>query len=78
MLQGMSAITTIKVPSRLRDELRSLAKRDNTTQVVVLESLLKERRHRDFIAQAAAQVPDQEYLDDLAVWDQADLTGPTA
>lgn len=48
MLNGMPAMTSIKVPRTLRDRLASRARRTHTTLARALEQALDESEERDF------------------------------
>lgn len=70
-------VTTIKVPSELRDRLAARAKQDNLTMAAVIAQALDEAEEREFWERVrmvnaslteeerASYVPDETLLDDL-------------
>ena len=67
----MTDVATIKVPRVVRDRVRDAARAAHLTQGQLIEEMLEQRRRSEFWAALEAEVPDQEYLDELAEADAA-------
>lgn len=67
----MHSMTTIKVSVPVRDRIRQCAagRTHSETIAAALDALEREQ----FWEAISHQVPDQEYLDQAAAWDNADL-----
>jgi len=72
MIGGMTTMTTIKVPTPVRDRLREAAA-PGETQAVTLGRALDALERAELLAELAAWEPDQEYLAEMHEWDRADL-----
>ncbi|HMR49753.1 MAG TPA: Arc family DNA-binding protein [Arachnia sp.] len=64
--------TTIKVPSELRDRLKSAARRDGRSMSEYIDRLLSDEEFRSRMARLREEIaltpPDDEYLADAEVW----------
>lgn len=67
----MTEMTTIKVPSEVRNAVRDAARAANLTQAQLIEEMLRERARAEFWSALEAEEPDQEYLSGLAQADAA-------
>lgn len=67
----MTDVVTIRVPRGVRDRVRDAARAAHLTQGQLIEEMLEQRRRSEFWAALEAEIPDQEYLDDLAEADTA-------
>lgn len=83
ILQGMTELTTIKVPVSLRDRLKAYAEVDGRTLAAELEYLLDQRDEAEFWASAHA-ASDRLFADDDAaaaylaeaeIWEQTSADG---
>lgn len=73
MILGMTAMTTIKVPTSARDLLKERANEAGMTQGAYLEHAMRELRRLEMLRELATWEPDEEYLAEAREWDQADL-----
>ena len=69
----MTAMTTIKVPVALRDEVRQQAQRFGVSQAEYLAKVVADAKQATFLRAAARQRPDADYLAEFRTWDNADL-----
>lgn len=67
----MAELATIRLPREVRDRLRNAAKVARLTDGQLIEEMLDQRRKAEFWAALEAEIPDQEYLDDLVEADAA-------
>lgn len=67
----MTEMATIRVPRVVRDRLRDADTAAHLTQGQLIEEMLGQRRKAEFWAALEAEIPDKEYLDDLAEADAA-------
>lgn len=69
-------VTTIKVPSELRDRIRVEATARHQSQAEFLALAINELKQAEFIRAVQAQRPDDEYLAEFREWQDADLAAP--
>lgn len=67
----MTDMATIKVPRVVRDHVRDAARAAHLTQGQLIEEMLEARIKAEFWAALDAELPDQEYLEELAEADSA-------
>ena len=62
----MTMMSTVKMPTPVRDRLRDQAKKEHITQSSLVEKMLLEREEAQFWARmAAAGAPTEAELDDI-------------
>ena len=78
----MPDVTTMKLPTTLRDRIKHNAKQRGQTMSEYVDSALRELEQAEFIRAAQAQRPDKQYLQQFAEWDSgagpelAEWSGP--